>query len=1287
MSKSTDLSGYNSYSSYSGEGFAILYESLYNKKASIKDSKLYIVFRNNHYGDRNYRGYDCEFFQLRFYFGVLPNNPNKINILLQTYGIKININDLTEYYSKTVYNYTVDSNQLIIGITDENKDCIFLYENYGVRTLYGHLIIKKDKISIVSTEDPSYNVEICNSNKDTIQNGIIYFKYDYSSQDKSYINSILLNEERKGYFPIMVSRENYCKYFYTNINDMVNNSKYYYLCNSDVLNEIYQLLYFNDSNKFNNGAENITFSVPKEFELIYLEKATNQIIIFELDGTNYSGSIPITYSCTLRRVYKNSDIEKFNLEIGLYNYDYPKNESSKGQLRSIGLFYSNYVTLYISRKNYLNYFHKINNYVSNKYISNCIFYSHIINNEKRDVKTKDIEDVLQLSLLAVNVKNTNTTNESIGWFSELLPNYSSVVIDNGGENIYNGVYGIKQILINKFSIENNEYNENHFRYNKFKTIFNLPLSEYGENLVDVNKKILPLQNSKIYFGYIEYKHNNEKRYAFFGCDGHVTVFCLNIVDNNGKVFSSLDTDRFTLYQDKLIIKFDSFGFNYANDRKFIPFDCEPDFDETKGEMSFNVTYVAVYDKTFTVQPNSFTKPSLIANEKNYYYNIKDIEINDNGRIKDIKFDDNGEIIKESKELIDGKYYLLVPIENNKYELISSIEFVALENKIYIQKNKNYLYSKIIKEDDNDNDYIEINFGNIGYVRFYKNSIVAYGEGLPNDIEINVRVAYPYDSYGDNSFSNVLTQDCLYAIQKSYANIAEFYDEGTDGELITKDLFEYIRDIYNSGEKEDYIRLYFTCNTIEIGYNNYYKLFSLTFYKNNTVELNSYTVSNYSVTEYKGGIFKYTFSNLYSNYNSIMTNSSSSFIIDDYITLSKNNIKIDFTKKYSIFNYMLCNNIQTLQNNYNLDSNNTFINEKEFKFYYFSSSTSLDKKPFYVEKLLEDKDKETFITNNIDKIIQKLKIVFSYLNTFDKYSLSTINENDKISDENLNDETVYIGFIQFQSNKYNSIRYIPIFRYKRNSYCFMSTNSYLGDSFNLFNYLYELENLNHDIENKKLYRNDDDNDYDHFKYSVNYIIPFDSKPLIENSTGKYYNVILNYALLTFYNDIKISSTISFYSNEQFDYSDDYQVEQLDGFIEGKDDKTFKIINSIDKIEKIYICYTIGSKLFRNLYILGDITNASSDYSHYKLNNLITNYKTKDEKIIEIKNLRNEFIVDNYELHDILFKSFHKIFGERFYIYNYGIEDTYYSMNYSNFTYNNVRNEENSKVLSIQIKFKE
>lgn len=155
-------------------------------------------------------------------------------------------------------------------------------------------------------------------------------------------------------------------------------------------------------------------------------------------------------------------------------------------------------------------------------------------------------------------------------------------------------------------------------------------------------------------------------------------------------------------------------------------------------------------------------------------------------------------------------------------------------------------------------------------------------------------------------------------------------------------------------------------------------------------------------------------------------------------------------------------------------------------------------------------------------------------------------------------------------------------------------------------------------------------------------------------------------------------ISFYSNEQFDYYDGYQVENLEGFIEGK--KNYNTVyQKIEKIKNIYVCYKVGSKLFRDLYVLGSFNDLGNNSYEYKIEKYIINYKTDSEKIITDLNI---YIGKGFAFISFIFP-YNGITDDTFklYILNYG----YYQIKYRNLTYNNVDDTSDRKVLSMQFSF--
>ena len=170
----------NTYSSYSGEGFSIIYESLYMKADFIKDSTFKIIFNNRGYGNSDYQYNNVQLFELKIDI-YKPGGEDMFKF--ETCNSGKNSNETPFLYRCYFRDYIVENTKIKIGYSEG----ILLYQKNNENPVYGYLVIEENKISIVS-EDGDDNFSIYNTNSTVENYGILYFKYDYSGS-KSDINN------------------------------------------------------------------------------------------------------------------------------------------------------------------------------------------------------------------------------------------------------------------------------------------------------------------------------------------------------------------------------------------------------------------------------------------------------------------------------------------------------------------------------------------------------------------------------------------------------------------------------------------------------------------------------------------------------------------------------------------------------------------------------------------------------------------------------------------------------------------------------------------------------------------------------------------------------------------------------------------------------------------------------------------------------------------------------------------------------------------------------------------
>ena len=1240
------------YSKFSGSGLDIVYNDLcyiqenssdYKKFGPSIEKNYLVLYQNKKYGDNNYKYSDYK----NFY--------SLINIKISNNRCIVNVSSHTTNKETSIY-YNGTNSTINIG-----DSCIFLYETSDSVITYGSLKIKKTNNNYSIFLQDNSNETIKTLNGDLEEEYCIYLKINsFNTNEKSYIFDML---SKSTYSPILVSRTNYFNYIYGSTIDENTNFKndyFYYLRNQDNFQYFTTIFRnFDQTVEYNNG---IRFVLPKKLEFVYLDKnedsnkkVYNEIVTFHLEFYNFdenneedTSTTPKSYKCTIKRNYLDNNnnfmsygnincrADLFNganiggstmsfqyylTEMWIYINDYYGNVLYKFQMRS------SKDLLYTSLLGTIN--------IEDRFV-NCLSVLQYIDNKIRTIDTLNFST--NLYLLSVNVDPSNTTHEIIGWTNELYENSINVVMDNGSEsnNIKNdnNFYGIVQILKKDFGIV--EYNEKHFSYNTLIDGLNLPFPNVYTNNNNNNNEII-LDSDKIYFGYIIFiNHDDNKKLAFFAITENKINFylpkkTLTYTKTNSNVFNF-----FKIYDNKFTIEFNTNTNDYFDLRYILPFDCKPVFKDYC--LNFDVNYLAIYDKNYII--TNFSELSLIPSYEQLYCNIKDIIINSSGLI------DN-----ENEKLVHGEYYLISKYSDIDYKLICKVKF---SDSIYINisdENTNHQYTKIIK----GTNYLEIVFGDLGSLYFYSDKTVAFSDGISQDVAIEARVVYPYENYGNTENEDikiVLLNDCLYATTKS--NINSISDQRTQQEnLITKDLFDYIKSQL-SDDTVHYIRFYFRFSENA--------LFSLEFNTKNKVKLTSYIVNNGVINSYDGSTFDYDFENLYTDFYNLFLSNNNKIVIskgnDTCIELRKDNLKIFINQKYSLFDLTLINCIDISQNYVTISSN-----EYSFNIEYYSTSTSLKEKPFYVNDLMKEMDLQPYIPNIIDTL-KKNGII---PNDSTSYKLRTIDENETVLDTNLSETKIYIGFISFKSSKKSISGYSPIIRYNGNSYVFRSVDTYLGSSKNRFDYVYKLndDKMIHNMEEKLLERG---NNYDHFSDNLNYVVPFDSEPEQlnrENSIIRY-NEIINYKLLTL-----TSNFLSFYSNEQFNYSDDL-VKSIDGYTQSLVNIN-EIIQNIDKIINIHIVYKVNDKIYRDLYNLKDCKNTISNYYLYTIDNYLINFGTIYEKSIKLnRNISFSIILGP--------KIILSIDSMKFTITNY-------EMTYFNLTYNKAEEPINAEVKLIELKFKE
>ena len=1321
-------------------------------------NEFLIIYDNIKYNDNNYKYRN----QNKFYSRIIIERNSTLNKCTIENYLNGFYSNYTETF--TEIGFTNSFNDILICDIDynnNNKGFLIYETNSGVKK-YGYITIINSttpeyaKLRLTYYDNDSQEYKNVNVYSWLSQNswghqpyGAIHIRnldYDYNSidvfnngeyKDDNYINKILINDYNKSddnYYPIFISYDNYCKYLYNNSSNKIDyerlkGSKYYFYY-------LYQLNIYGNDLKFNYAINCFDKyiqigedKIAKEFKLLYLDKNNKCILTIEF---KYNDSSNIFECNIFKQYYYDDEVKKIsntngeseepiefkwkaeiigNLEsINLYLNNYQYTDQDTGQNSNL---YNEFKTFTIEsniENHKLIYIYNNNTNKNN----NCLSFFQFISNLNYSIIDTNPDRPLSFLSLMVKRSNTITSGNYLGWFSNLIKNdndgYKILTLDNGSSSslVYNnGKYGIKQILIRDFNININDYNEEKYTNNIFISGLDFSLDN-SSRYID-NDLILRNENI-IYVCYIYYNNIdcNEQRHVLF-------VFTNNygsLYFNNGRIiriYSNIfQRIPFEIHSNRISFELESFDKNlYYN--YFFPFDCKPNIsykeDTEKCYIEFDLKYLAIYDKRYDSSKFNLKENFIDPHTLFLYNHMYNVQINED------KIDN----------IIEGKFYIVRRIDeiiNNvtiiNYNIIYELEFTK-ESKIVLKQieykettNENnqiiykndvineyeYISAKKISYQDNNNNnkvYLELKFEN-GEIRFYDNKVVSFCSELVNEVELDIKVAYPYEYPTNTNFEYLAlnNDDYLYCTTKNES--IELIDDYSEQKyLITNDLVNYINKF--NDDSNNYIRIYIK--------NKYIPLFSITFYKDNTVKLNSFVVNDildqnnnitgHKINDYIGGTFYYEFENLYNDFNLSNDNDNNSIDIKDYynhditvIMLYKNKIRIYMNHGFCIFNLMLLNGIN-FSNYYILNTEYTTYEDID----YYSTSTSLKEKPFYVKDLIQSDEVFNLKLdgNQINNIIDTLKLNNVVPYEYKNYRFSKISSYYDLIDFDQTDQ-IYIGFIQFKSNKVNNdvynYGYSPIVRYRRISYCFRSTDNYFFDNVNRFDYLYQLSsqiNLVHDLVNRVLKRGDN---YDHFLDGTNYIVPFDSEPIKvlytsefnnykENDSTYYCNRISNYGIIEF---ITSNNVLSFYSNVQLDYNENIDDEEylLDNYTTLNIDNFIEIKNKLDKISRIYVVYILNGKIFRDLYLL---SLNSKDPIEYYINYYIINYNTQNESVVKL----NKELTINYSSNTLGI-----IIGGLNFYYDYDSDSI--SMEYSNYTYNRADNTNIIKeVKIIQFKLKD